>query len=704
MTNDLLIDINGYVLGLLEKILDANVQIKGIENLPLSNPKIFVANHFTRTEAMLVPYSLYNITNKKVGVIADDSLFKSFFGTFLTNLGAMKRTEPNRNEHIIGDLITSCKDWMIFPEGMMVKAKDISKIDKNFCVKVDGSCQRVYTGAAVFALTSQLFRQKFFDKNLENYEEFSNKYFVNDCKKINHNETMIVPINVSYTRLRNGNNFLVDMTKKLIDDIGDNFKEELEIESNIVLNSKITIQILKPISTKEILKNLYKQELPSEKIINQLRYEITHEFMNKIYESITVNFDHIFISILFLYPKKSIDSNYFKQLIYLCIQEIKKENLFFDEDILKNLIQLISYEKFELFTDVLKVAIKDNIISLEENSFIINKENLLNSYTHHTIRINNILKVILNEILIQEKVVAIIKKLVLNDEDLNKKTLISILEKEELDEFEEAFKKYETSSNIKPKDIGLPKYFQADSNICIIAIHGFSSAPKEMEKVALYLNSKNLNVYTPRLDGHGTTPEDLKTKTWQDWYNSISRTITLASLKYEKVFIVGFSTGGLLGLLSTKKHYKEFCGLICINAALNLNDIRIKTLLPAISFWNDLVKAFNEGKYQKEYVPNHPQNPEINYDKYYIDSIEQLNLLMKKTKKNLEKIEKPLLIIQAKNDPVVNPLSAYEIFNEVKSTNKTVKMIDSSSHVIVTEEDTKELFDLIYEFINYQGK
>lgn len=37
------------------------------------------------------------------------------------------------------------------------------------------------------------------------------------------------------------------------------------------------------------------------------------------------------------------------------------------------------------------------------------------------------------------KFVAIVKKLVLNDEDLNKKTLISILEKEELDEFEEAF-------------------------------------------------------------------------------------------------------------------------------------------------------------------------------------------------------------------------------------------------------------------------
>jgi esterase/lipase/1-acyl-sn-glycerol-3-phosphate acyltransferase len=700
MHNDLLININGYVLNLLEKILDANIEVKGIENIPTSNPKIFVANHFTRIEAMLVPYTLYNLTNKKVGVIADDSLFKSFLGTFLTNLGAMKKSGKNRNEHIIGDLITSCKDWMIFPEGMMVKAKDISKIDKNFCVKIDGTCQRVYTGAAVFAMASQLFRQKYFDKKIEDYEEFSKKYFIGDCKNINTNETLIVPINISYSRLRTGDNFLLDMAKKLIDDLGENFKEEIEIESNIILNSKITIRILKPISTKDILKDLYKKNLPQEQIINQLRYEITHNFMDKIYESLTINFDHIFILILFLYPKKSIEINYFKRLIYLSIKQIQKENLFIDDNIDKNLIQLISYEKFEKFNDILEVAIKDEILTIERNRYYINKELLLDTYNHNTIRLKNILKVILNEILISQKSVDIVKKLVLNKEETNNQDLLLLLQNQEKQEFEESYEKYKHALKLKPKDIGTPKFYEAkDSNSCVIAIHGFSAAPKEMEKLALFLNSKNLNVYTPRLDGHGTISEDLKTKSWQDWYNSVSRTITIASIKYEKVFIVGFSTGGLLALLSTKKCYKEFAGLVCINAALHLNDVRIKTLLPAISFWNDLVKAFTEDKYQKEYVENFSENPEINYDKHYIDSIEQLSLLMKKIRKSLHKIQKPILIIQAKNDPIVNPTSAYEIFEEIKSTDKTIKLIDSSNHVIVTQKDTKELFGFIYDFI-----
>lgn len=699
--NDLLINTNGYVLSLLEKILDANIEVKGIENIPKDNPKMFVANHFTRTEAMLVPYTLYNLTGKKVGVIADDSLFKSFFGNFLSNLGAMKKSQENRNEHIIGDLITSCKDWMIFPEGMMVKAKDITKIDNNFCVKIDETCQRVYTGAAVFALTSQFFRQKYFDNKIDDYDSFSKKYFINECKDINTKETMIVPINISYTKLRNGRNFLVDMAEKLIDISGDNFKEELEIESNLILNSKIIINILKPISTKNLLENLYNQDFPQEKIISKLRYEVTHDFMNYIYESLTINFDHIFTLILFLYPKNSINIEYFKRLIYIVFSKIKKKKFFYDESINENLIYLISYEKFKIFNDILEVAINDNIIVVDENNYLINKEVLLNSCTHNTIRLKNISRVILNEILIHEEVVNITKELVETNEENNINELINILEDEENKEYEISFDKFKNDPEIKTSNIAKTKYFEGkDSNSCVIAIHGFSSAPKEVEKLSRFLNENNLNVIAPRLDGHGTVPEDLKDKKWEDWYNSISRIICIATLKYKKVYIIGFSTGGLLALLSTKKHYKEFIALVCINAALHLNDIRAKTLLPAISFWNDLVKAFNEDNYAKEYVDNLPENPEINYNKHYIDSIKQLNLLMNKTRKTLHKIRKPILIIQAKDDPVVNPSSAHEIFQNVKSIYKILKIIDASNHVIITGNNTKELFNIILNFIN----
>lgn len=704
--NDLLINTNGYVLSLLEKILNANIEVKGIENIPKNNPIMFVANHFTRIEAMIVPYTLYNLTNKKVGVIADDSLFKSYFGNFLKNLGAMKKSEINRNEHIIGDLITSCKNWMIFPEGIMVKAKDITKIDNIFCVKIDETCQRVYTGAAVFALSSEFFREKYFERKLENYDEFSEKYFINDCTEITPNETMIVPINISYSKLRNGRNFLVDMAEKLLDDIGDNFKEEIEIEGNLILNSKITIRILEPISTKKLLEPLYSKGLLQEEILNSLRYDVTHDFMNKIYESLTINFDHIFTLILFLFPKEEIELEYFKRLIYIVFSKIKEKNLPYDESINRDLIYLISYEKFEAFDDILKVAIKDNILQIHEihcDRYLINKEVLSNSFTHHTIRLKNILRVILNEILAQDDIVNMVKDLLLKKEFENNIELAEILKFEEKEEFEQSYEKFKDSKDLKAKDIGTTNYFEnINSNSCVIVVHGFSSAPKEMQNLALFLNENNFNVITPRLSGHGTVPEDLKTKTWQDWYKSVSRSIAIASLQYKKVYIVGFSTGGLLALLSTKKQYKEFVSLVCINAALHLNDLRIKTLLPAISFWNDIVKVFNENKYAKEYIDNFPENPQINYNKHYVSSIEQLSLLMDKIKKNLHKIKKPILIIQGKDDPVVNPSSAHEIYEKIESRFKKLKMINSSKHVIVNE-NTDGLYDYILSFIN-EGK
>ncbi len=704
--NDLLINTNGYVLSLLEKILNANIEVKGIENIPKNNPIMFVANHFTRIEAMLVPYTLYNLTNKKVGVIADDSLFKSYFGNFLKNLGAMKKSEINRNEHIIGDLITSCKNWMIFPEGIMVKAKDITKIDNIFCVKIDETCQRVYTGAAVFALSSEFFREKYFERKLENYDEFSEKYFINDCSEITPNETMIVPINISYSKLRNGRNFLVDMAEKLLEDIGDNFKEEIEIEGNLILNSKIIIRILEPISTKKLLEPLYSKGLLQEEILNSLRYDVTHDFMNKIYESLTISFDHIFTLILFLFPKEEIELEYFKRLIYIVFSKIKEKNLPYDESINKDLIYLISYEKFEAFDDILKVAIKNNILQIHEihcDRYLINKEVLANSFTHHTIRLKNILRVILNEILAQDDIVNMVKDLLLKKEFENNIELAEILKCEEKEEFENSYEKFKDNKDIKAKDIGTTNYFEnINSNSCVIVVHGFSSAPKEMQNLALFLNENNFNVITPRLSGHGTVPEDLKTKTWQDWYKSVSRSITIASLQYKKVYIVGFSTGGLLALLSTKKQYKEFVSLVCINAALHLNDLRIKTLLPAISFWNDIVKVFNENKYAKEYIDNFPENPQINYNKHYVSSIEQLSLLMDKIKKNLHKIKKPILIIQGKDDPVVNPSSAHEIYEKIESRFKKLKMINSSKHVIVNE-NTDGLYDYILSFIN-EGK
>ncbi|MGK0255635.1 MAG: esterase/lipase, partial [Arcobacteraceae bacterium] len=476
------------------------------------------------------------------------------------------------------------------------------------------------------------------------------------------------------------------------------FKEELEIESNIILNSTITINILKPISTNNLLRNKSYEEIEHSKIVDNYREKLTQNFMTKVYENLTISFDHIFILVLYLFPNNVIEKNHFKRLIYLIIKDILNSKLFFTKELNYSLLDLVSYEKHKAFDEIVEIAKKDNIVEEDEINYSINKENLMNSFTHDTIRLKNILRVLLSEILLIKDVKKMVKNYVNQDILQINETLYNLLKNEEQKEYENDYNKYWHYSGIKAKNIGTPYTLEANSDICVIALHGFSSAPKEVEKIALYLNAANFNVYAPRIKGHGTVPEDLKTTTWQDWYDSLSRAIAIATLKYKKIYLLGFSTGGLLALLSGKKEYKEFKGSICINAALNLNDIRVKTLIPAVTFWNDLVNAFDAKEYAKEYIDNIAQNPDINYDKHYIDSITQLSELMAKTKKNLKKAKIPIYIIQSSDDPVVNPSSAYEIYDAIESKNKKLEIIESSLHVIITQENEK-LFKGIRDFI-----
>ena len=51
----------GLALTLVEKIFNVNFEIKGEENIPKDKSIMFVANHFTRFETVVVPHILNKI-------------------------------------------------------------------------------------------------------------------------------------------------------------------------------------------------------------------------------------------------------------------------------------------------------------------------------------------------------------------------------------------------------------------------------------------------------------------------------------------------------------------------------------------------------------------------------------------------------------------------------------------------------------------
>ena len=76
----------GVVLRALEGVLGINLRASGVENL-VDRPTLFVVNHFTRFETVIVPYVTYKYTRRQIRSLADDTLFKGMFGKYLQKCG-----------------------------------------------------------------------------------------------------------------------------------------------------------------------------------------------------------------------------------------------------------------------------------------------------------------------------------------------------------------------------------------------------------------------------------------------------------------------------------------------------------------------------------------------------------------------------------------------------------------------------------------
>jgi esterase/lipase/1-acyl-sn-glycerol-3-phosphate acyltransferase len=711
-------------MNILEKLLGTRFSLSGIENIP-PQPVMFVANHFTRSETFFVPYIINKATNREVRCLADSKIFLGTFGKFLTSVGTVSTKDPNRDNIIIEDLVSGAFDWMIYPEGSMVKSKEI-EYNGLYINRTPYRVGPVRTGASVLALKSELFRTEIIEAYRKNDKQTLDNYKINNGLTYHESyeklTTKIVPVNITYYPIRPGENKIKALATRLIKNLPKQVVEELEIEGNILLDADINISFGEPInvadyikSTREVIKKIpiIKDETKNNFIIKYYRSRLTSDFMEKVYSDVQINFDHIFVASLIHCSQSRIKISDLKRIIYysaILIAKIKKYRLnssVFEE----NIVKIFADEDFFEFDSVFNLAIKQNLIKkIAEDEIEIFKNFLNKEFDFHQIRIENTLQVILREFFLLENANSVVKRVsAFNKEELQKIVFkniyeadLKIFDKNYLENFDKNFS--------KDKSIGSPLFLGNDvksvkkiQNFGVVLVHGYKSAPKEVEDLAKFLNGYGIKTYSVRLKGHGTSPSDLKNYSWFDWYEAVQRGYCALGNICSNIAIVGFSTGGLLSLLtaSQKKSLNKLVGIVSINSALKLRDIKSK-MIPGINLWNELLEKFNLEKGRMEFIDDVPENPHINYSRNYIKGVYELEKLMILCENNLHKISLPTLIIQSKKDPVVNPISGKIIFDKIKSQQKKLVEMDFENHVIITSKNKELVFQEIINFFNQQ--
>jgi len=224
-------------------------------------------------------------------------------------------------------------------------------------------------------------------------------------------------------------------------------------------------------------------------------------------------------------------------------------------------------------------------------------------------------------------------------------------------------------------------------------IHGFTSSPVEMRPLGEYLARRGITVSAPLLCGHGTKPADINECRWQDWITDCEEALRELREKCEKVFVAGFSLGGILALYLAETH-PNLAGVICYAPGLVLRS----KALPLVVLIKCFVKYWPKGK--KSDLADPEADKRIwSYDVYPTRGVHELLKVQRITRRNLSHIHQPILIFISTRDKHVKPNCGQIILGGVSSTNTELVTLHRSSHAMLVDVECEEVFRRSYEFI-----
>jgi len=696
--------LSSLLIGIVRKLSGANITISG-EEIPQS-PVLYVANHFTRFETFVLPHILYEKYGRVSRSLADDEVFVGLLGKFMRSVGTISNKNRNRDCIIIGDLLRSTSDWVIYPEGYMVKNKQITFDEGEFCTHSPEYEGPVHTGAAVMALKvglAQYYRARHGDS--EAFTDLCSAMEVDVKNMEDRLELKIVPVSITYYPIRPGKNRLLEFIDNIVKLRDTRFFEELEIEINLLMDAHMDIRFGKPFKLDSYLSEfMEREEILFDKkrlysAIDQQRKVLTNDIMKVVYSQMQIHFDHLFILSLITMPTVKVCPFYLKTLIYKNARSLRvMERYNLHSELQNELFKLILDENFHPFISAIDIALKQHILYLDsDGEYLFDRSLLEKEYSFHKVRVKNTLQVILNEIKWQQPIVDMAKhNSHYSEKELRKDNFEHLIQKE-WGYFKEEYITY-LGRVPSEKEKGAPFIlYDPKNDTGIVFSHGYMAAPEEIRTLGEYLFSKGINVYGLRLRGHGTDPEALKYVIAQEWETDFERAFTAMRQMCTHVFIGGFSTGGLLALLHAAQYRVD--GVIVLNSALKLHDLRVSYVVPTLQFFNEMTTYLYAAGI-KEWIDNsHTEHPEVNYTKHPLSSVAQMEKLMGKTYHVLNDITAPILIIQGDKDPVVKRESSRFIYDHVGSKEKQLLLLPRENHGILSDKRHIEVFKAIHRFI-----
>jgi len=226
------------------------------------------------------------------------------------------------------------------------------------------------------------------------------------------------------------------------------------------------------------------------------------------------------------------------------------------------------------------------------------------------------------------------------------------------------------------------------ASAAVLLVHGFSATPWEMRPLADLLTRRGFACLAVRLPGHGTSPEDLATRRWEEWSQAVVAGYDRLAEHFPRIYAAGLSTGSLLALILAGR--REISGLVLLSPYL-----RLRHRLAPFARWLRYLHPYQTRALSDAAALHY-------YARRPLAGVHQINRLLNRLKPQLGEIRVPVLALHGEGDEVVDIDSGRQLVECLGSTVKQYRRFGREvTHVLTAPGSPRrdEILELIGDFL-----
>ncbi len=733
-------------MSILRRHLGVNVRLHHREG-QLETGQIFLFNHFARFETFIPQYLIYQQTGAYSRSIAAAELFAAdaAFANYLMKVGAVPNNHPRLLPFLAEEILRGRK-VIVFPEGGLVKDRRVLDRRGRYSIYSNSAAKRRkhHAGAAVLALVLDALKsalQAFYvagdTRTLQHWMQQLGFGSVETLLAAVQRPTLIVPANITFYPLRAGDNALRRGFELLKKGLSESFSEELRIEGNILLErTDMDVRIGDPVSPK-VLWHDWERRLAARVVrhsdsldalfvshtqrnrwddglfarqVRRYSRELRDQCMRQMYTGVTVNLSHLasrLILALLEQGTTEVPKALFHKSLYLAIKNVQPEPSLHLHD---SLMQAETAGQVMAGTctdwvEFLSWAVAAELVQVDPEHYRFLPK-LTQEQAFHRVRLENPIAVYANELAPASAAVSAVDRALRAASKLDERSFAKLMFADECATYaddkqtfsqphHQEINQQQTATESGAPYLLLPK---RRGVVGVVLIHGLLASPAELRALAEKLHAAGYPIMGVRLRGHGTSPWDLNTRRWQDWLDSVHRGYQIVSALADRVCLLGFSVGADLALRYAAQQPPRLAGVAAVCPPLKFRN-RNMMLVPLVHGANQLIRWSSVGDGPMPFSVNVSEHPHINYRHIPIRALRQVSRLVGEIKRHLPQVHCPVLILQASDDPVVEPSGALLIHEQLGSSLKMLYSVPADRHGIL-HEVTQGTYERLQGFLD----